>query len=593
MSADCDVDVPIDYGRMDKAVLASSIAGRDEAMSHDMSMDPRKLDTDFIARTMCATQGMPSSMLDSVSSATATFRRDAVQNAQDRDDFRALNHRQSAPRAAAQAWAAMFSKEHAAYRPPARTSIDDTFATIFHESIHSPSQMTILQLEHTYSLNTLEKVEQRDRDLEELSAKQAKETDDVMAKIAKGTVGDDAVTRLAAKHAQEMQGRERVWRSEITKHKQELRRDYQEYVQQLWKAEQSAPDESPSRRFLRMDAPGVGAPAAAAPARGRGAEASVTDSLAARGSVMLKRGLGLLRRSGLSTSSNEGRYAGSPQGRVRSPFSASPEAMSRMEESFTVHLGTQKKTSHNLRLVAADPIAELSRDPHQSFADIAAEQLMTSMALYSSKSLHGMLRLVDTRLSNFTGEMATFAHLAERSTEFHFDTYVRQLSSLQQAITAMNSRRESMGEESASKSLRCGDVYVTRHSNLANYQVVFHVVSAGEAQRLDLNTRSPIVAGLRSTLRIAFQHGISHVTVPLLLVEELTEAMTIKWQMRRAELVLKCVKGFVLENSVAGGDSITVQFLVPPDIAPELFDKFSDLISNTFRVSGTMNLKSS
>lgn len=33
-------------------------------------------------------------------------------------------------------------------------------------------QMTILQLEHTYSLNTLEKIEQRDRDLDELAAKQ-------------------------------------------------------------------------------------------------------------------------------------------------------------------------------------------------------------------------------------------------------------------------------------------------------------------------------------------------------------------------------------------------------------------------------------
>eukprot|EP00035_Acanthoeca_spectabilis_P004252 m.101242 g.101242 ORF g.101242 m.101242 type:complete len:88 (-) comp12505_c0_seq3:196-459(-) len=72
----------------------------------------------------------------------------------------------------------------------------------------------------------------------------------------------------------------------------------------------------------------------------------------------------------------------------------------------------------------------------------------------------------------------------------------------------------------------------------------------------------------------------------------LMQEMTPKWQLRRAELVLKCVKGFVLENSVAGGDSVTVQFLVPPDISPQLFDEFSDMISNTFRVSGTMNLKS-
>jgi hypothetical protein len=46
-----------------------------------------------------------------------------------------------------------------------------------------------------------------------------------------------------------------------------------------------------------------------------------------------------------------------------------------------VHLGTQKKTSHNLRLVAADPVALLARDPRGEFTEIAAEQLMTSMAL--------------------------------------------------------------------------------------------------------------------------------------------------------------------------------------------------------------------
>jgi hypothetical protein len=50
------------------------------------------------------------------------------------------------------------------------------------------------------------------------------------------------------------------------------------------------------------------------------------------------------------------------------------------------------------------------------------------------------------------------------------------------------------------------------------------------------------------------------------------------------------ITGFVLENSVAGGDSITVQFIVPSDISHGLFDRFSDMISSTFRVSGTMNL---
>eukprot|EP00038_Savillea_parva_P024466 m.44059 g.44059 ORF g.44059 m.44059 type:complete len:600 (-) comp6485_c0_seq1:394-2193(-) len=598
MSSDSDPELAVDHGRTEKAVLSSAIAGHDDAMSHDVSMEPRKLDTDYIAREMCKTQGIPRCMLSCVESAVDTFRRNAVQNQQDRDDFRALNDRQSAPRAAAQAWAAMFTKEHEFYRPRKQASVADTFGTVFHESIHSPSQMTILQLEHTYSLNTLEKIEQRDRELDELGAKQQKEMEKMMQKMSQGAVGEDQITRLAAKNAQTMQARQRAWRSEITRHKQELRRDYQDYVRQLWKAEQNAPEASPSRRYLRMDSVGGDDDNNAPPSSGRGGSrhnSQSDDGSSSRGTGMFKRGLGLLRRTTMSGGSTEARSPSGSSGiyRALSPTSStSPEAGTPLEESFTVHLGTQKKTSHNLRLVAADPIAFMTRDPHLPFTEIAAEQLMTSMALYSSKSLHGMLRLVDTRLSSFTGDMAVFPKLAERSTEFHFDTFDKQLHSLQEAVMAMNSRREATVEETATKSLKCGDVYVTKHSNLANCQVVFHVVSAGEAQRLDLNTRSPIVAGLRSTLRIAFQHGVSFITLPLLMIEELTEEMDVKWQLRRAELVLKCVKGFILENSVAGGDSITVQFLVQPDISHELFDKFSEMISGTFRVSGTMNLKS-
>lgn len=40
--------------------------------------------------------------------------------------------------------------------------------------------------------------------------------------------------------------------------------------------------------------------------------------------------------------------------------------------------------------------------------------------------------------------------------------------------------------------------------------------------------------------------------------------MTIPWCMKRAELVFKCVKGFMMEMATYGGtESSTVQFLVP------------------------------
>ena len=50
------------------------------------------------------------------------------------------------------------------------------------------------------------------------------------------------------------------------------------------------------------------------------------------------------------------------------------------------------------------------------------------------------------------------------------------------------------------------------------------------------------------------------------------QEMTVAWCMKRAELVLKCVKGFMMEVASWGGSEIkTVQFLVPRDIDPDVF----------------------
>lgn len=47
--------------------------------------------------------------------------------------------------------------------------------------------------------------------------------------------------------------------------------------------------------------------------------------------------------------------------------------------------------------------------------------------------------------------------------------------------------------------------------------------------------------------------------------------MTVPWCQKRAELVLKCVKGFMIESVSLGGSELkTIQFLVP---------KVSDFIS--------------
>lgn len=48
------------------------------------------------------------------------------------------------------------------------------------------------------------------------------------------------------------------------------------------------------------------------------------------------------------------------------------------------------------------------------------------------------------------------------------------------------------------------------------------------------------------------------------LITLFSQDMTVPWCQKRAELVLKCVKGFMIESVSLGGSELkTIQFLVP------------------------------
>jgi hypothetical protein len=67
--------------------------------------------------------------------------------------------------------------------------------------------------------------------------------------------------------------------------------------------------------------------------------------------------------------------------------------------------------------------------------------------------------------------------------------------------------------------------------------------------------------------------------------------MTINWVMKRAELVLKCIKGFMIEFFQWGAqESRTLQFVVPEGLMDETFMALSNLITSIFRESRAVNL---
>ena len=149
------------------------------------------------------------------------------------------------------------------------------------------------------------------------------------------------------------------------------------------------------------------------------------------------------------------------------------------------------------------------------------------------------------------------SEICSRSTEYHFPNFEQQLESL----------KVKTGQ---GKRLKCGDFYMTRHSNLCEVHVVFHMLSTtskaeggeeGEEGHAPLtsaervNSRHPVVMGLRSVLKTASLCGVTTLTIPLLLTMFLTDEMTsVSWCLRRAELVFKCVKGFMMEVRGRGAE---------------------------------------
>ena len=68
-----------------------------------------------------------------------------------------------------------------------------------------------------------------------------------------------------------------------------------------------------------------------------------------------------------------------------------------------------------------------------------------------------------------------------------------------------------------------GEIYITRHSNLAEVHVVFHLVVDDSVKASNVSTRNPVIVGLRNALHTAVRHSITTITIPLLLFHEMTE----------------------------------------------------------------------
>ena len=168
--------------------------------------------------------------------------------------------------------------------------------------------------------------------------------------------------------------------------------------------------------------------------------------------------------------------------------------------------------------------------------------------------------------------------LCRASTEFHFDEISEQIRNIRNSHST--------------NPLKQGDFFVTKHSNLADIQVVFHlIVDSPNSTSIDvlLTQNSSILVGLKNILQIAAQFDVENLTIPLFLLSE-SEILAPESQnvVSRAEVVLQSIKNFLTQRQTEELKTITLAIssskATSAKVTPALIKKISQVIHNTFSV---------
>ncbi|EGD74897.1 hypothetical protein PTSG_07125 [Salpingoeca rosetta] len=473
--------------------------------------------------------------------------------------------------AIAQQWADAFANNckefrHARDVEGATETFDEdaiSFSERFHELIHSPLLNQLLQLEDGYASYVQEMISKRDRLMQKKEEQQLREQEQALAKLEQGLSARD-ITDLARQHTQDRETHLANLNAEIKMQKELQKRAFRDMVLEL------------SRDTA--DPASIAVPNIPPPSFDSRDADQEKPKRSQQSSLFSKFTFG---RSG--SSSNTTTSATQQQRtmqRSQSSSSQIPQDQPEQEpmiESFTVMLGTQKKVEHNLRLISGNIIDTCGVEAHARTAmESKAKRLATAMSLYSTE-LRAVVIIVDTRLSSYSGAKAEFAAVCERSTDLHFAELPEQIETLQVDLMATH-------DGGVRGQLSPGDFYITRHSNLADAHVVFHLVADDEVLQDNFNGRSKMLLGLRNIIRCMFQNDIQTITLPLLLLHSYTPEMDDRFCERRCELILKTIKGFIMENTAWGrSSSKTIQLMVPKETTPERFAMFVELTSSIFR----------
>lgn len=424
------------------------------------------------------------------------------------------------------------------------------FRRKYHELIHSGFLTDpLVRLEHSFALTLSSLVICQEKAIKELTEKQANQMEEKI-KLVGESVDEADINLLSHQHYQATDSLRSQWAAKIAECKETQKRDFIDWVDHVYE------DFLAGRKDKILNSIKCFTDSTKQNLLNRIEHQLDSVSLHSNGSG--------------SSGSNHHGVLDAPQSPAQLHPSADHLEEPKLEESFTINLGSQLKSSHNLRLTAMD-ILDLCRinfsclEPN---AQPSPHRIHTAMSLYSNSS--ALVLIVDNRISSYGNVKSQFSRLCNMSTEFHFNELEQQLDEIRQEARYLERDAGGSSKLTANNEilLESGDFYITRHSNLAKVHAVYHLVADESVLSPEINSRHPVILGLRNILKISHLNDINTIFIPLLLLNELNESITLQWCIKRAELVLKCVKGFMIEISALSpsneeNSNKTIQFLVP------------------------------
>ncbi|KAJ3031379.1 UNVERIFIED_CONTAM: hypothetical protein HDU68_004458 [Siphonaria sp. JEL0065] len=186
-----------------------------------------------------------------------------------------------------------------------------------------------------------------------------------------------------------------------------------------------------------------------------------------------------------------------------------------LSESFTAYFGTQVRTMYSLRVSVVPSLCDVVFHGGSGLdSERDALRAQTAAGLYSN-NLSGCIVLVKASLLQGYGLGRTanraFIKKCKQATEFHFDDIEIQL---QKAIDACPL------DEFGNPALKEGDFFITRHSNIPQIHVLFHLIISEDDTPKELSSQSNIIIGYRNILKLAHLRDINNLTVPMLFLPE-------------------------------------------------------------------------